>query len=129
MQVGEIYNKLNGICRDVFGDDSLVVTPQTTARDINGWDSLYNVRLLLTVERVVGVKFSAYEVNQLLNVGHLVDLLQTKLAVRSGKEPLVVIGFSNRSPKQARFGVPRLRRTLPTSRGSCCPSAVPADIN
>jgi acyl carrier protein len=80
MQTTEIYEKLNGVFRSVFADDTIVVTPQTTADDVDDWDSLAHVRLILTTERTFGVKFSAYEVNQLRNVGQLVELVQAKLA-------------------------------------------------
>jgi acyl carrier protein len=78
VQTDEIYTKLTGVFRDVFAEDHIVVTSGTTARDIEGWDSLAHVRLMLTIERVFGIKFSAYEVNQLANVGQLVDLIQAK---------------------------------------------------
>ncbi len=82
MQNDEIYSKLTSIFRDVFAEDHLVITPETTARDIKGWDSLAHVRLILTVERVLGLKFSAYEVNQMGNVGQLVNLIEAKQAQR-----------------------------------------------
>jgi len=74
----EIYDKLTGVFRDVFAEEHIVVKPETTARDIEGWDSLAHVRLILTIERVFGIKFSAYEVNQLGNVGQLADLIRAK---------------------------------------------------
>ena len=82
MQNDEIYSKLTSIFRDVFAEDHLVIMPETTARDIKGWDSLAHVRLILTIERVLGLKFSAYEVNQMGNVGQLVNLIQAKQAQR-----------------------------------------------
>jgi len=78
VQTDEIYSKLTGVFRDVFAEDHIVITPETTAADIEGWDSLAHVRLILTIERVLGIKFSAYEVNQLGNVGQLVNLIQAK---------------------------------------------------
>jgi acyl carrier protein len=78
VQDEEIYSKLSGVFRDVFAEDHIVITAETTARDVEGWDSLAHVRLMLTIERVFVIKFSAYEVNQLNNVGQLVSLIQTK---------------------------------------------------
>ena len=79
MEPSEIYQKLNAIFRDVFGDDTLVVGPALTAKDVPGWDSLRNIRLLLTVEKAYGVRFSASEIGKLQNVGDLVHLVQEKL--------------------------------------------------
>ena len=83
MQVSEVYDKLTEIFRSVFADDDLVVTPDTIAPDIQGWDSLAHVRLMLTVERAFHIKFSAYEVNRLKNVGELAKLIESKLQAKS----------------------------------------------
>lgn len=74
-----IYEKLTSVFHDVFEDDSIVLSPGTTARDIEGWDSLAHVRLMLTVERKFGIKFSASEIASLKNVGELASVIQSKL--------------------------------------------------
>jgi acyl carrier protein len=74
----EIYAKLNGVFRDVFDDDEIVVTPELTSAAVDGWDSLKHIRLLLTLERTFNIKFSAAEVKKLENVGELVSLIQGK---------------------------------------------------
>jgi acyl carrier protein len=78
METGEIYQKLNGIFRDVFDDDSIAVRPELTADDVDEWDSLSHIRLVLTVERAFKVKFSASEIGRLKNVGEFVELIQLK---------------------------------------------------
>lgn len=78
MTDAEIYTKLNTIFRDVFDDDELLVKPDMTARDVEGWDSLSHVRLGLTVERAFNVRFSASDITGLKNVGELVDLVRVK---------------------------------------------------
>ena len=78
MTDAEIYTKLNTIFQDVFDEDGLVVKPETTAKDVDGWDSLSHVRLGLTVERAFGVRFSAADITGLKNVGELVDLVRAK---------------------------------------------------
>jgi acyl carrier protein len=55
------------------------VTPALTAKDVDGWDSLAHIRLMLTVERAFKVKFSTPEIGKLENVGGLVALIQEKL--------------------------------------------------
>ena len=79
MENAEIYQRLNGIFRDVFDDDSIVARPDLTADDVDEWDSLSHIRLVLTVEKTFGIKFSASEVGNLKNVGEFVQLIQAKL--------------------------------------------------
>ena len=69
---------LGEIFRDFFDDDSLVLRPDMTARDVDGWDSLAHVRLLLNIERKFQIKFSAPEVGGLQSVGELVSLIARK---------------------------------------------------
>jgi acyl carrier protein len=71
-------NVLGDIFREFFDDDSLVMRPDLTARDVYGWDSLTHVRLLLTLERKFQIKFSAPEVGGLQTVGDLVLLIDRK---------------------------------------------------
>jgi acyl carrier protein len=73
-----ILMKLTEVFRDVFADDSLVLSRETTAMDINGWDSLAHVTLMLHVQRAFRVRLSALETSQLRNVGTLVELLHSK---------------------------------------------------
>jgi acyl carrier protein len=78
MQQTEIYEKLTGIFRDVFDEDDLSVTPATTADDVDGWDSLTHIRLVLAVSKAFGVKFSASEIGNLKNVGEFAALIEKK---------------------------------------------------
>lgn len=75
----EIYQKLTTIFRDVFDEDNLPVTPQTTADDVDGWDSLTHVRLVLAVSKAFGVRFSAAEIGGLKNVGEFATLIEQKV--------------------------------------------------
>jgi len=79
MPVNQIFDSLTEIFQTVFDDDSLVATPELTAKDIDEWDSLSNLRLMLTVEKHFKVKFSAAEIGKLKNVGELAALIQSKL--------------------------------------------------
>jgi acyl carrier protein len=74
----EIYAKLNEVFRDVFDDDEVIVKPETTAADVDGWDSLAHIRLMLTVEKAFGVKFAAADIAGLKNVGELANLIETR---------------------------------------------------
>jgi acyl carrier protein len=74
-----IQEGLTEIFHDIFDDDTIVLHRELTAKQVEGWDSLTNVRLLLTAERKFGIRISAAEAGQLKNVGELMDLLQAKL--------------------------------------------------
>lgn len=76
--------RLQGVLREVFGDDSLEVSETTTADEIDGWDSLAHVNLIIAVEKRFGVKFAAAEIAALKgdgqNLGTFRQLLLRKLA-------------------------------------------------
>jgi acyl carrier protein len=73
-----LLTKLDEIFQDVLEDDDLKLSPETTAKDLDDWDSLNHVRLMLTVEKTFGVKFSAGEIGRLKNIGGLIKLVQEK---------------------------------------------------
>ncbi|KQV95868.1 acyl carrier protein [Rhizobacter sp. Root1221] len=73
-----IYAKLTALFHDVFDDDTIQVTPELTADDVDEWDSLSHIRLVLAVEKQFGLKFSAAEVGRLKNVGEFVALIEAK---------------------------------------------------
>ena len=75
-----IYDKLKDVFRQVFDDDEIDVRPELSANDVEDWDSLSHIRLMLTAEKAFGIKFSAAEVGKLKNVGDLVSLIQSKQA-------------------------------------------------
>ena len=78
MDEQQIYARLTGIFADVFDMDDMVVTPTLTAKDVDGWDSLNHIRLMLTVEKAFKIKFSTSEVGRLENVGALVELIKAR---------------------------------------------------
>jgi acyl carrier protein len=80
MTRGEIFNKLTGVFRDVFDDETITIGEETTAADIDGWDSLEHINLVAAAEEEFGVKFSMGEVVTLKNVGQMVDLISKKLS-------------------------------------------------
>jgi len=78
MEEAGIYARLAEIFEDVFEDDSIQLTPQLAAKDVDGWDSLTHVRLILTIERAFKIKFSTTEIGKLENVGDLAALIQAR---------------------------------------------------
>jgi acyl carrier protein len=79
MNDNEIYKKLSEVFFDVFDDESILLTPELTAKDIDEWDSLGHIRLIVSVEKFFSVKFTASEVGALKNVGEFVNLIKSKL--------------------------------------------------
>ena len=65
---------------DVFDADDLNVSMDSSAEDVEGWDSLSNIRLMVTLERKFGVRFSNAEIGKLTNVGDLVRLIESKIS-------------------------------------------------
>ena len=70
-----INERLNEVFKKVFDDDSIVVTRETTAEDIEDWDSLEHIRLVAAVEKEFGVKFTMREVSAMKNVGEMMDII------------------------------------------------------
>ncbi|MFA6846100.1 MAG: phosphopantetheine-binding protein [Sphaerochaetaceae bacterium] len=71
----EIKRKVNDVFCDVFDDDSIVVTDETTAKDIEDWDSLTHITLVSEIEDVFKIRFSMKEVLGMKNVGEMVDYI------------------------------------------------------
>lgn len=80
MNTDAIYTQLTGLFHDVFDDETIQVTPTLTADDVDEWDSLSHIRLVLAIEKKFALKFSAAEVGRLKNVGEFVALIQAKSA-------------------------------------------------
>lgn len=78
MDEPQVYARLSEIFEDVFDDDSIQLAPALSAKDVDGWDSLTHIRLLLTIEKAFKIKFSTSEIGKLENVGDLVALIQSR---------------------------------------------------
>ena len=73
-----IYARLNKVFRDVFDDDSITVTPKTTANDIEDWDSLEHITLIAAVEKEFKMKFKMGEISSMKNVGEMANIVATR---------------------------------------------------
>lgn len=73
-----IYERLNGVFRDVFDDDSIEVSAETTAEDIEDWDSLNHITLIDAVESEFGVRFTMGEVSGMKNVGEMAEIIRAR---------------------------------------------------
>ncbi len=74
----EIFERLNGVFRDVFDDDSITVNEDTTANDIEDWDSLNHITLIDAVESEFGVRFTMGEVSGMKNVGEMAQIIKER---------------------------------------------------
>lgn len=74
-----IYEKLNGIFREVFDNQDIIVKDETTASDVNGWDSLMHITLIAAVEDEFNIKFAMKDIVEMKNVGALVDIIMDQL--------------------------------------------------
>ncbi len=79
MEALEIKEGLNEIFRDVLNNESLEIHETMTANDVDGWDSLNHVTLIVAIEKKMRIKFTAKEINSLQNVGDLITLIQKKI--------------------------------------------------
>ena len=71
----EIQQKLTAVFRDVFDNPKLEITEKTTAKDVEGWDSIMHVNLIVAVETAFGVSFTTKDVKGLETVGDLMELI------------------------------------------------------
>ena len=79
MERQEIFEKLNEIFIDVLDLDECNLTDDTTADDIEEWDSLSHVQLIVTIEKAFNIKFTSLEIMKWNNVGEMVDSMLQKL--------------------------------------------------
>ncbi len=75
----EIYTQLNEVFRDVFDDESITVCDETTAADVDGWDSLMHISLIDAVEEEFDIRFDMKTVVKMKNVGEMVDAIESEV--------------------------------------------------
>ena len=78
MDHATILAGLTNLFREIFDDDRLVLTPDTAAADVPGWDSMNHITIVVEAERQFGVKFRTSEIEELRNVGELITLIEQK---------------------------------------------------
>jgi acyl carrier protein len=80
--MSEVREQVQEVFRDVFDDPSLVLQDHMTASDVDGWDSLTHINLIVALERKLGIKFATAEISRLKdpgqNVGTFLALIATK---------------------------------------------------
>lgn len=71
----EILKKINEIFHDIFSDDSIVITESSNAADVEEWDSLNNIQIVIAVEKTFKVKFKSSDIRAWAKVGDMVDAI------------------------------------------------------
>jgi acyl carrier protein len=79
MEMNGIKSRLENVFRDLFDNPGLTLTRETTAADVEDWDSLNHVNLIVAIEKAFKIRFTTAEVSGLENVGELIDLIAKKL--------------------------------------------------
>lgn len=77
--MNEIYARLEEIFRTVLLDDTLTLTPETSGKDFEGWDSLTHVTLMVHAERTFGIQFTNSEIAGWQTAGELARLIEARL--------------------------------------------------
>ncbi len=79
MQEQEIYSALNEIFRDVLDEESITLLPDTTADDIEDWNSLSHIQLVSEIEKHFNIRFSSREIMMWRNVGEMVQTILSRV--------------------------------------------------
>lgn len=74
----EIDRRITDIFRDIFENDSLELSPSTSAEDVEGWDSIAHISLIFALEEEFGVQFSSRELESMRNVGDLQSIVSAR---------------------------------------------------
>ena len=76
--MSDVIDQLIPIFRNVFDDDELIINTTTKAEDIDEWDSLAHIRLVISIEKVFELRFTTDEISNLANVGDMAKLIMKK---------------------------------------------------
>jgi acyl carrier protein len=79
----DIVERLNRVFQDVFDDPDIQINNETTAEDIELWDSLNHINLVLAVEKEFGIKLNAPEVAKLENVGAMLQVIADRVPINT----------------------------------------------
>jgi acyl carrier protein len=80
MEENIVIARLEGVFRDTLDLEDLMLSRKTVAGDVEGWDSLAHVRLMIATEREFGCRFNSADISKLKNVGELIDLVKRSSA-------------------------------------------------
>ena len=78
MDRSEILKQVQDIFRDILDDEEIVLEDSTTANDVEGWDSLTHIQLIVAIEKQFKIKFTSKEILSWRNVGDMLDSIAAK---------------------------------------------------
>jgi acyl carrier protein len=78
MAAEQIIKELQVLFKDILDNDDIVLTEATNANDIDEWDSLSNIQLIVAIEKFYKIKFNTQEINAWKNIGDLVKTIESK---------------------------------------------------
>jgi acyl carrier protein len=79
MNKQEIFDSVQDICRDIFDIDDLIISDNTTADDIEEWDSLNHINLLSVIEKEFKIKFPLGASEELKNIGDMINMIEDRI--------------------------------------------------
>jgi acyl carrier protein len=82
--VSDLLEDVTTVVRDVFADDQIALTESTTAADVDGWDSLMHLNVVIALEKRFGIRFSTAEISRLKEDGQNVGSILRLIAVKRG---------------------------------------------
>lgn len=80
MDKGQILKELNEIFIDILENDEIVLNENTTAADIEEWDSLNHIQLVVAIEKHFKIRFTSKEIQSWSNLGEMINTIDSKLA-------------------------------------------------
>lgn len=80
MQTEKVMEQILPIFREELEDESIVLTPSSTAAEIENWDSLTNIQLIVSIEKYYKIRFTSKEIQEFKNVGELCACILSKLS-------------------------------------------------
>ena len=75
----QILQKVTSVFQDVLDDDDIKLSDQTVASDVDDWDSLNHIQIIVGIEKIFKIKFTSTEIHQFKNVGELINAIEHKL--------------------------------------------------
>lgn len=76
----QLISELNVVFEEVIDEGTVNLTPSTTAKEVEGWDSLNHIQIIAAIERKYGFRFTLIEIQSFKNVGEMVDSILSKIA-------------------------------------------------
>ncbi|GAA4319353.1 acyl carrier protein [Mucilaginibacter gynuensis] len=80
MNKEQILAKVTDIFKDVLDNDDIVLTDTTVATDVEDWDSLNHIQIIVAIEKSFKIKFTSTEIHHFKNVGELIGSIESKLS-------------------------------------------------